>query len=74
MLVKHKLQKLHKLVYQDQGVICDYDYEHFADKDVTMTWEIFQYYQQHATVDELKWEESSCNTMRHIHIQQYILF
>ena len=58
ILVKHKLKQLHKFVYQDQAAICDYDYEHFADKDVRMTWEIFQYYQQHATVNELKWEES----------------
>ena len=34
MLVKHKLQQLHKLVYQDQGVTRDYDYEHFSEKDV----------------------------------------
>ena len=59
MLVKHKLQQLPKLVYQDQGVTRDYDYEHFSEKDVGMTWEIFQYYQQLATVNELKWEESS---------------
>ena len=58
ILVKHKLKQLHKFVYQDQAAIYDYDYEHFADKDVRMTWEIFQYYQQHATVNELKWEES----------------
>ena len=59
ILVKHKLKQLHKFVYQDQAAIYDYDYEHFADKDVRMTWEIFQYYQQHATVNELKWEESA---------------
>ena len=60
ILVKHKLKQLHKFVYQDQAAVYDYDYdyEHFADKDVRMTWEIFQYYQQHATVNELKWEES----------------
>ena len=58
ILVKHKLKQLHKFVYQDQAAIYDYVYEHFADKDVRMTWEIFQYYQQHATVNELKWEES----------------
>jgi len=47
MFVKHKLKQLHKFVYWDQAAICDYDYEHFADKDIRVTWKIFQYYQQH---------------------------
>ena len=36
-----------------------YDYAHFAGTDVRMTWEIFQYYKQHATLEELTWTEPS---------------
>ena len=36
-----------------------YDYAHFADTDVQMTWEIFRYYKQHATVEELTWTNPS---------------
>ena len=50
-----RLQQLHECVCPD-GV---YDYAHFADADVQMTWEIFQYYKQHATVEELTWTQPS---------------
>ena len=50
-----RLQQLHECVCPG-GV---YDYAHFADTDVQMTWEIFRYYKQHATVEELKWTEPS---------------
>jgi hypothetical protein len=46
-----RLQQLHECVCPG-GV---YDYAHYADTDVQMTWEIFQYYKQHATVEELTW-------------------
>ena len=46
-----RLQQLHECVCPG-GV---YDYAHFADTDVQMTWEIFRYYKQHATVEELTW-------------------
>ena len=36
-----------------------YDYAHFADTDVQMTWEIFRYYKQYATVEELTWTNPS---------------
>ena len=50
-LVGFRLQQLHECVCPD-GV---YDYAHFADTDVEMTWDIFQYYKKHATVEELTW-------------------
>ena len=50
-----RLQQLHECVCAD-GV---YDYAHFADTDVQMTWEIFRYYKQHATVEELTWTNPS---------------
>ena len=50
-----RLQQLHECVCAD-GM---YDYAHFADTDVQMTWEIFRYYKQHATVEELKWTNPS---------------
>ena len=50
-----RLQQLHECVCPG-GV---YDYAHFADTDVQMTWEIFWYYKQHATVEELTWTEPS---------------
>ena len=49
------LQQLHECVCAD-GV---YDYAHFADTDVQMTWEIFRYYKQYATVEELTWTNPS---------------
>ena len=50
-----RLQQLHECVCPD-GM---YDYAHFADTDVQMTWEIFRYYKQHATVEELTWTQPS---------------
>ena len=50
-----RLQQLHECVCPG-GV---YDYAHFADTDVQMTWEIFRYYKQHATVEELTWTNPS---------------
>ena len=50
-----RLQQLHECVCPG-GM---YDYAHFADTDVQMTWEIFRYYKQHATVEELTWTEPS---------------
>ena len=50
-----RLQQLHECVCAD-GM---YDYAHFADTDVQMTWEIFRYYKQHATVEELTWTNPS---------------
>jgi len=49
------LQQLHECVCAD-GM---YDYAHFADTDVQMTWEIFRYYKQYATVEELTWTNPS---------------
>ena len=35
------------------------DYAHFADTDVRMTWDVFQYYKQHATIaQELVWKQA----------------
>ena len=36
------------------------DYAHIADNDVRMTWDVFQYYKQHATIDEeLVWKQTA---------------
>ena len=51
------LQRLHECVYQ--GDVYVYEYAHFAETDVKMTWEIFRYYKQHATVEELTWTNPS---------------
>ena len=35
------------------------DYAHFVDTDVRMTWDVFQYYKQHATIaEELVWKQA----------------
>ena len=56
-LVGFNLQRLHECVYQ--GDVYVYEYAHFAETDVKMTWEIFRYYKQHATVEELTWTNPS---------------
>ena len=53
-LVGFRLQQLHECIHQGGGRM--YDYVHFAETDVGMTWDIFRYYQRLATVEELTYQ------------------
>lgn len=53
-LVGFRLQQLHECIHQ--GCARIYDYVHFAGTDVDMTWDIFRFYQNVATVEELTYQ------------------
>jgi len=56
-LVGLQLLQLYECLFGSDKLLRDY--AHFADTDVRMTWDVFQYYKQHATIgEELVWKQA----------------